>query len=143
MSKLDKATPVRDVRNEMITDENEGPMYIDPQYKKEGYHRRIVDIDRPGRVQKLMRMGYSIVEDPMIKVGANTVNSISQLDSAVRIELGTSKHRNGILMEIPDELWERNQLRKESENNEIDKTIGQTGISTQFGEVTVGEKTFK
>ena len=129
----------RDIREEMITDEEQGPLYIPAELKEEGYVYRIVDADRPGRVQKLQRMGYELVAD-LAKIGDNTVKSTSQLSSAATLELGTVKHRQGVVMRIPEDLYAKRQKAKDRRNQEQERALGNTGISTQFGEITIGNK---
>jgi len=148
MSKLDKIEkteskeiPTRDVREEMITDDYTGPLYIPNEYKREGYHRHIADGTRGGWINQLIKMGYSIVQD---NTKVATGRSVSSIDSAVRFFLKDSeKEPSGILMECPEEKY---QLRKKAEQKMADdqlRRVGQTGISTQVGEVTVGQDTFK
>lgn len=135
------ARALRDVREEMITDDDYGPLYIDEKYKKQGYHRRIVDASRGGRVERLLRMGYAIVQDDM-KVGRGSVNSVGSLDSAVRVYLGGTKEPMGVLMEIPDELYQRRAQMKAKKAEEVLQTVGKTGIPTQSGEIIIGDKRY-
>lgn len=148
MSKIEKTDKTeskeiekRDARAEMITDDYTGPLYIPDEYKREGYHRHIADSTRGGWVNQLIRMGYSVVQD---KSKVATGHSVSSIDSAVRFFLKENeKEPSGILMETPEELY---QLRKKKEQEVADKQlrmVGKTGISTQVGEVTIGQDTFK
>jgi len=141
MSNLDKKQETkRDVRQEMITDDYVGSLYIPDEYKREGYRLHIANGNKRGWIQKLIKMGYSIVEDAT-KIGTHPVNSI---DSAVRVFLSDNeKEPSGILMETPEELY---SLRKEHEKKKADEqlaSIGHTGIPSQVGEISIGNKTFK
>lgn len=133
----------RDVREEMITDDYVGPLYVEDKYKREGYHRHIADGSRRGWISQLIKMGYSIVQDDT-KIGNNSVASVNSIDSAVRVFLSTNeKEPSGILMEIPDELYTRRKEREARAAKEQLNMIGKTNISSQVGEVTIGGETFK
>ncbi len=131
---------VEKLREEMITDDEIGRLYIDDKYKEDGYVYRIVDADRPGRVQLLEKKGYEVVHNEDLTVGQNTANNSSKVSSAVTMELGTTRHVQGILMRIPKELYDRRQQMKELKNKELDTQQSQTGIPTQFGEITIGNQ---
>lgn len=142
MSNLEKKTELRDVREEMVTDDDDGPLYIDAKYKKEGFFRRIVDSGRGGRVEKHLRLGYSVVTDDT-KIGKDTVKSNRGLDSAVRIHLGGSQEPMGILMEISLERYEARQVAKQKRADEQLASVSKSGIPTQTGEIIIGNNTFK
>jgi hypothetical protein len=143
MSKTSKELEVRDLREEMITDDYSGPLYIPDEYKREGYHRHVADSSRGGWIQQLMRMGYTIVHDEELKasLGGNQSHNPKSIDTAVRVHISSAhKEAMGILMEIPEEKY---RLRKEREaqiaqeqNNAI---MRNTGIPTQTGEIIIGK----
>lgn len=134
----EKKTSKRDYREEMITDDELGTLYIPEHLKEEGYVYRIVDADRPGRVEFLQRKGYEVVNDTSVKVGQNTVSNTSSVSSVATVELGKNAHRQGILMKIPEDLYRLRQEHKEKRNKETDAAMGKTGIPTQFGEISIG-----
>ncbi len=132
----EKSTRVR--RKDM---QQAGPLYIDESLKTPGKVLRIVNADKPGRVKYLQRLGYTIKEDPDFKVGDDIVGK-SLLGSSVTVELSTTtgKHCQGVVMEIDEDIYDEIKADKEEEAQEIDKALGRTGISTQYGEITIGNK---
>lgn len=127
----------RDAREEMITDEEIGSLFIDDKYKEEGFTYRIVDADRPNRVTKLQKMGYTIVENPSIQTGDKTITNTGQLGATVHFQLGVEHSRNGILMRIPTDLYEKRQERKVRQNNEVMEGLSNSGIPTQTGKISI------
>jgi hypothetical protein len=138
MSNQNKETKLKDksTRVKRRRLEKAGPLFIDQNQLEPGKHYRIVN-DRPGEIQRRIRMGYKIVENKDINVG-DTVLTKSRLDSAVVMDVGRTKELKGILMEIPSEDHEEilDELKEESENIEeqmLDKEIDSKDKAKFYG----------
>jgi hypothetical protein len=142
-SNAEKAA-IEEARDEMLTDDEVGTLFIDDKYKEDGYFYRIVDTTRPGRVASHIKRGYEVVQDPDLKVGDNTVSKTSNLSSAVMIELGMNKACPGVLMRIPTDLYKKRQEAKARAIKESERAMAQDAVNkSQFGEITIGEATYK
>lgn len=131
-------------REEMITDEEIGPCYIDPKYKEDGFFYRITDTTRPGKIQRMLNAGYEIVYHDNAKVGDNTVINSGSLTNAVMINLGGNDvNRPGVLMRIPTERYDKRQKAKAKRIREDSSALYQTmADQSDFGEITIGDTTF-
>ena len=136
---------IEEAREEMITDDELGSLYIDEKYKEDGYFYRIVDSSRHGRVAQHIKRGYEVVQDPNLVVGDNTVNKSNHLGSAVTVELGRDRGScTGILMRIPLEQYNKRQAAKVRRNRELDAaTMQQMVDKSEFGEITIGNDIYK
>lgn len=132
-------------RDEMLTDDEIGALYIDEKHKEEGFSYRIVDSTRPGRIAKMMKIGYAIVEDPDMQVGQSVVGKSSNLGAAVTVELGI--HRGsclGVLMRIPKEKYDARQKAKARRVRETEAATMQDMVDkSDFGTITIGNSTYK
>jgi hypothetical protein len=138
IEEIDKA------RDEMLLDDDVGALHIDEKYKEAGYFYRIVDTTRAGRVAQHIKRGYEIVEDPSLKVGSGSVNSSNPLGSAVTVELGTNKACLGVLMRIPQDLYDRRQKAKARRNKESDVAMMQDMVNkSDFGTIEIGSDLYK
>jgi hypothetical protein len=137
---------IEEAREQMLLDDDLGPCYIDPKYKDdENYHYCITDTTRAGRVQARLKKGYEIVEDPDLKVGANTTYNNGSLGAAVTVELGEgSKSRPGVLMRIPKEKYSARQKAKVQLNREkTESMIQDFANKSDFGAIEIGDQSFK
>jgi hypothetical protein len=135
---------VEEARDEMLTDDDVGALYIDDRFKEEGYHYTIVDTTRPGRVALRIKQGYEIVENPDLKVGSNTVSNASTLTSAVTVELGKNHACLGVLMRIPTEKYNKRQQAKVKRNRETDTAMMQSMVNkSDFGSIEIGSDVYK
>jgi hypothetical protein len=134
---------IEEARDEMITDDEVGSLYIDDKYKEEGYHYTIVDTTRPGRVNKRIKQGYEIVYDDL-KVGDKTVTNTGSLTGAVTVELGTTYACPGVLMRCPIEHYNKRQAAKVRRNRELDSAMLQDSVNkSDFGSITIGDEVYK
>ena len=124
-----KAKQIRDVFK------NRGPLYIDPKYKRKGFVCRWVN-DKDGNLEDFMNLGYEPVKRK-VPVGDETASISHPLGSVVTKGVGGM---TAVLMEIPQELHELIQQKKEEKNAEYDRSLKHTGIPTQIGEMTLGNK---
>lgn len=134
---------IEQAREEMLTDDDMGPCYVDPIHLEEGYFHRITDTTRPGKMQRMLRIGYEIVYSDKAKIGSDTVNNSSSLTGAVTCNLGgMDKDRLGVLMRLPLEKYNQRQKIKERLNNEAtEAALNTASAGAQFGEITIGNKT--
>jgi hypothetical protein len=141
-SNAEKAA-IEEARDEMITDDELGVLYIPEKYKQEGYHTRVVDSTRPGRVASLIKRGYEIVYDDE-KIGDKTVTNTGSLTGAMTVELGTTKACLGILMRCPLEHYNKRQKHKAKRIREDDASMFQDAANkSDFGSIQVGEEVYK
>ena len=89
----------------------------------DGFHYRVFNDNwrkEPGRVQRAQRAGYEVVEHPQSgkTVGTN--------------EDGTEI--KGVLMRIPQELWEQDQAAKEGRRAVVDEQIYQGQHTARRGD---------
>lgn len=128
-------------REDMLTDEEEGDLYIDEKYNENGYTYRIVDSSRPNRINSLIKKGYEIQYEDGAEIGDKVVGKAHSLTSAVTVELGKSKSKLGIRMRIPTELYEKRQkLKAKRIKDEMEMTVQNAVGKSQFGEITIGSK---
>lgn len=105
-----------------------------------GFHRRIVT-DYPGRIAKFMRRGWTPVKGKSEATFTGQVQNASQLGSVVtqpvNPSFGAKLGAMGILMEIPEEIFQedqakkaRDQLQTETQLNPlISEKMKQEGVS--------------
>ena len=74
-----------------------------------GYYRRIVN-DAPGRIQKFLDAGYTVVQDDSTVINEASTGQAG-LGSAVKRHVGGGQY--GVLMEIPLEFYKEDQEAKE------------------------------
>lgn len=136
---------VEDARDMMITDEDPGILFIDDRYKEEGYHYRIVDSTRVGRVERLKKIGYEVVEHEDFKIGASTVTNSTHLGAAVTHQIGGERSdRLGILMRIPLDRYNKRQEAKVRRNQEQTGDLLQQNVNnSSFGSIEFGSDTYK
>lgn len=136
---------IEEAREDMLTDDEVGQLYIDEKYKEEGYSYRIVDSTRPGRVQQMIKKGYEIVEDSSMSIGQNIAGRSSTLASAVTVELGIHKGSClGVLMRIPKDQYDKRQTAKVRKNRELNEAMMQNMVDkSDFGTITIGESLYK
>lgn len=134
---------VEEAREEMITDDDIGTLYIDSQFKEDGFTYRIVDSTRRGRVEKLKKLGYEIVEDST-QIGADTVSKTHNLGSAVTVPLGGDRHdRLGVLMRIPTDKYNKRQVAKVKRNREQTGSLMQDLVNkSSFGSIEYGSDSY-
>lgn len=131
----EKTTRVKRTRIEQA-----GPLYIDDKYNRDGFRRRIV-ADRPGQIRKYEKLGYTIVTDETL-VGDQKAGTTTRLGSAVTVDLGRTHELKGVLMEIPEDIYQEIQAEKAEEYDEIDRALAETGIpqENQYGEIKLRER---
>jgi hypothetical protein len=135
---------IEEAREEMLTDDEIGALYIDDKYKEDGYSYRIIDSSRPGRVQQMIKRGYSIVEDSEMKIGQGVTGSSNQLGAAVTVELGRTKSCLGILMKMPKEKYDARQKAKARAVRETSAAMMQDMVDkSEFGTITIGDSIYK
>lgn len=136
MTKADKKE-VKEIRR--VEDEYFGRLYYDRELEEDGFEYRIVN-DTPGNIRRLQRLGYEVV-DQKIKTGMGHVNEASSSGSAVEFEVGIHLgSRKAVLMRIRKEDADARRELKKRRNDEQQGLIGETGIPTQYGNVTLGNK---
>lgn len=84
-----------------------------------GFSRRVVN-DVPGRVDRLKLAGWTVVEDGT-KIGDTYAGQASGVGSQATKPVG--RGINGILMEIPEELYAEDQATKQQKVNEDEKAM--------------------
>lgn len=112
-----KRTPVG-TRNKLTTDQ------------REGYKRRWVN-DVDGRTQMFEEAGYEVVRKPT-EVGDPDLAEAAQLGSVVRKPVGGGV--NAVLMEIPIEFYEADQLAKENALKKQERSLLSEAKEGFYGE---------
>jgi hypothetical protein len=100
--------------------------------QRPGYKRRWINDDDKGRLQAALEGGYSHVVDPNLRVGED--GGGSRTDSRVSRIVGRgegSKPLRAYLMEIPSELYKRDQASKQSALDEVDRAIRKGRVVSQ------------
>ncbi len=123
--------------------EEDGALFIDEKHKRPGFVRRIVK-DTPGRIKKFEKYGYTIVKDET-KIGDGKAGDKSQLGSAVTVELGRRSQMTGVLMEIPQEIYDEIQDEKQEYNDQQIQSLYDEEIPKEniYGELVTGRKLYK
>ena len=97
-----------------------------------GFKRRVVN-DVPGRVDRLKLAGWTVVEDTSI--GDTYAGQASSLGSAATKPVGRGV--NGILMEIPEDLYNEDQAVKQKRVDDAERAMvvdAAEGASDKTGE---------
>ena len=144
LSDAEKAA-IEQARDEMLTDDDVGVLYIDPKYIEEGYNYTICDSTRAGRIEKRIKQGYEIVYDESMQIGSRTVSKTHSLTSAVTVELGGDKgSRLGVLMRCPKDHYDKRQKAKVRRNKEMTANLMQDMANkSDFGSIEIGSDVFK
>lgn len=92
---------------------------------RQGYQRRWLN-DKPGRIEDAKNGGWSLVDDPSLKVGNSSDDGNSELGSAVSRTVGV--HEGGgqmraYLMEIPQNMYNEDQQNKSTRRINVEKSI--------------------
>lgn len=88
--------------------------------KDPNFSYRIVK-DQDGRIQEFKDAGYEVVEKSQTKLGASRIEGGASLGSTASIPLGAGD--TGVLMRIPKEYYEEDQLRKVEAIKEKEKAL--------------------
>ena len=138
-----EAKAVEEARDDMLTDDEVGALYIDEKYKDPDYHYTICDTSRPGRVNQRIKQGYEIVYDD-IKVGDKTVTNTGSLSGAVTVELGRTVGCLGVLMRTPLEHYNKRQKAKARRIRETDSAMMQDAVNkSDFGTISIGDDVYR
>lgn len=100
--------------------------------KRAGYERRWINDDNKGRLQAASEGGYTFVTDPNLKVGED--GGGDKTDSRVSRIVGRAeggKPLRAFLMEIPSELYKKDQASKQAALDEVDRAIRKGGLVPQ------------
>lgn len=131
--KLDKALPTKSNRVRRKRLQQAGPLFVDEKHKKAGMHYYIVN-DEPGMIKRFEGMGYSIVHDSATEIGDTATSG--KFGSAVTVEVGRTSQLTGVLMEIDDEGWQEIREELQEKTDAEERQISETGIPTQYGDIT-------
>lgn len=109
--------------------------------QRPGFVRRIVN-DVDDRIKRFEAAGWRVVQET--KEGGDTrVGAASQLASPVLRPVGGGT--NAVLMELPEELYKEDQLKKQKIVDLSEESINRTGttnpnrpVNAQYGEVKIG-----
>jgi len=105
--------------------------------KKEGYVRRFVN-DVEDRVATMQERGYEIVrKSGDIETGDPKVGKDSVVGSPVVKSVGGGI--KAVLMEIPKEWYDEDQLEKQKEIDSLEDSMKQTG-EMQYGKVKIEKR---
>lgn len=134
---------IEEAREEMITDEDEGPCYLDPKYKMEGYYYRATDLTRPNIIEKRLRQGYEIARySDTTDMEKSSSYDKTSLTDAITLQLGTTRDCPGVWMRTPLENFQKRQRAKERKNRQnLDEAVNSGSAGAQFGEITIGDNT--
>lgn len=99
--------------------------------QRPGYRRRWIN-DTPGRLQAAQEGGYTFVDDPDLRVGED--GGGDKPDSRVSRIVGRAeggKPLRAFLMEIPSELYKKDQASKQAALDEVDRAIRKGSLVPQ------------
>lgn len=115
-------------KTNVLTFDNKDPDYV---YR--------VFNDKDGRIKKAQEAWWEIVEDEA-QLGDQKTGEPSKMGSAVVKEVGGGMQ--GVLMRIPRDIYEQDQLEKQSEINEIEESIkAYAKTKGHYGEIKLGGTT--
>lgn len=92
-----------------------------------GYEYRIVN-DTGDRVSQLQEIGYEIVQDQSVQVGDRRVVNPTKEGSPVQVSVGNGV--KGYVMRIKSDWYKEDQIAKQSQVNELEKTMKADAKST-------------
>ncbi len=108
---------------------NKGPLYVDPDCLEPGFHYRVVnDVDNGARVAQMEGLGYEIVAQADLQLGADGVNKPKSLGTNATRTVGEGI--TGILMRVPNEIYQDGLKDKEAEVTALSKAqlINRNGL---------------
>lgn len=95
--------------------------------KEPGYVYRIVN-DVGDRVEMFKQAGYELVESEAVQVGERRVNSASALGSKAQVSVDSTGTK-AFVMRIPKEWYDEDQRAKQSDVDELERTIKKDALS--------------
>lgn len=108
---------------------NAGPLYLDPKFKKPGFVYEFIS-DAPGSIEAKKRLGYEIVQDPMV-VGQEKASTTHRFGSAVTVQSKCGQLL--VLMSVSQERFDKIQAAKEKLNNERMASLGSIeGVPAEY-----------
>ena len=120
-----RRTPINGARNILTV-----------QGKEPGFEYRIVN-DDGDRVSQLEERGYEVVTDSSVKVGDRRIANPTQQGSPVRVSVGQGVQ--GVLMRIPTEFYEEDQIAKAAHVNELEATMKKDAkAKADYGSISTG-----
>jgi len=107
--------------------------------KRKGYRRRVVnDIKDGARIRMFLEAGWRFVDGEETTSADGEAGRASQIGSAVRRSVGAGVH--AYLMEIPKELYERDQKMKSDRVDQLEKGMideSAKKVEGQYGSITI------
>jgi hypothetical protein len=97
-----------------------GPLYINPEHIKPGYHYCFVS-NKPGEIEMYKRRGYEVVQGDY-KVGDQVASSSTMYGSAVTVQSKCGQLL--VLMAITDEKYDRFEAFKDKQAKEREQALG-------------------
>lgn len=95
--------------------------------KEPGYVYRIVN-DVGDRVEMFKQAGYELVESEAVQVGERRVNAASALGSKAQVSVDSTGTK-AFVMRIPKEWYDEDQRAKQSDVDELERTIKRDALS--------------
>lgn len=95
--------------------------------KEPGYVYRIVN-DVGDRVEMFKQAGYELVESEAVQVGERRVNAASALGSKAQVSVDSTGTK-AFVMRIPKEWYDEDQRAKQSDVDELERTIKKDALS--------------
>lgn len=98
--------------------------------KEPGFSYRIVN-DIGDRIESFKARGYEIVEDQTVQIGDRRVATPTKEGTPVQVSVGGGT--KGYLMRIKDEWYKEDQVAKEAELQELEKSM--KPASSDYGSI--------
>lgn len=118
--------------------QSSGPLAMPKHLARPGYHYFAANISpKSNEVEAHRRLGWEIVTDPNMSVGDRGLTTGHAFGSGVLVNLGKDSSgvpMEGILMEIPDELYQVSLDVDREKNARIEAELGHTpeGMTSAF-----------
>lgn len=87
--------------------------------QEDGYYKRIVN-DKPGRIEKFLKAGYTIVNENVSNVDGTDPSQLGSVGRMVVNQGVSAGCRHGVVMKLPLELYHQDQLEKQKRNDAVE-----------------------
>ena len=146
MTSEEKEEYINELRRTANTNEPEGPLKVYGKYheeqKQKGRVTAIIDTTRIGRVDELLNKGWK-VDDTSDFTSDSYANAKTTVSSTIDVNLSSNREQRGIVMSIDQDTYDKMQLMQQIKNEQLVSGLTKTGIATQTGEITIGNKKLK
>lgn len=120
--------------------EDRGALHLDPQFKREGFRQRLVNVTS-GNIEKYRAMGYNIIEAANSEAGNGSIDTSHAPGASLEVEVGRRVSQKAVWMEISEEDYQLNREIEADKAKELDESIGASVNDSIPNENRIGQIT--